>query len=428
MRHRISELSSLLLACGVAASLAGVAHAAGDFRVLHSSCGRAGCTDGAVSTGGVILADDGSLLGPGDGGKNGRGVLFGLTANAHDSDTVYKRLHNFCGATCNDGGTPDFPLIRDVAGNVYGTTAQGGTGNGGTIFEASPDGKVNTLHAFCSDCGPGFAPSSSVTYEGAASGRTYDGASPLYGTTSQGGSLNGGTVYAFTRQDGKARVKALYNFCSNLPCEEGAFPLGELTVDSAGNIFGVADLGGAHDEGAVFELSPAGTKYIYTVIYSFCSVEGCTDGARPSAGVAIDASGNLFGATFNKGEHDAGTVFELSPNGGGYGFQVLYQFCSEANCTGGGLPEGPLAIDASGNLFGTATQFGSKSGRGTVFELSHGDSGWTQSVLHSFCAKAGCADGAIPFSPLALDANGDLFGTTSAGGASNTGVVFEIPR
>src|SRR5207302_10560299 len=99
-------------------------------------------------------------------------------------------------------------------------------------------------------------------------------------------------------QAGKAHVKALYNFCASLPCDDGAAPLGGLTVDSAGNIFGIANLGGAHDEGAVFELSPAGAKYEYRVIYSFCSQQGCTDGIRPGAGLVLDSASNLYGTTF----------------------------------------------------------------------------------------------------------------------------------
>jgi len=425
MGRRISGSSSVLLACGIASLPLATAMAADTFHVLHSACKQAGCPDGATSTGGVILNSDGTLLGAGDGGKNGRGVLFRLAADAHGLDTVYTRLHNFCGSGCKEGSAPDFPLIRDASGNVYGTTAQGGAGSGGTVFEASPDGKLNVLHAFCSgDCASGSLPSSGVTYQGAAFGQPYDGASPLYGTTRSGGSLNGGTVYAFIRHDGKSRVKTLYNFCSALPCSDGSAPVGELTVDAAGNIFGVANLGGAQGQGAVFELSPAGAKYKYTVIYSFCSQQSCTDGIRPNAGLALDSAGNLFGTTLRSGEHDEGTLFELSPNGAGYAFQVLYQFAGQAD---GGAPEAALTIDSSGNLFGTAIQ-GGATGEGVVFEFSPGANGGSESVLHSFCAQSGCSDGALPFSPLTLDANGNLFGTTAAGGATNSGVVFEIAR
>jgi uncharacterized repeat protein (TIGR03803 family) len=426
MRFRpFANPALLLFALGLATPCVRAESASADsgFRVLHSACKKAGCPDGGTSTGGVILENDGSLLGTGDGGKNGRGVLFRLAPDGHGVDTAYTRLHNFCGGTCKDGAAPDFPLIRDANGNVYGTTTIGGAGDGGTIFEASPDGQVKALHAFCSgDCGTGFSPSSGVTYQAAAAGLSYDGAAPLYGTTSQGGSLNGGTVYTFTRQDGKSRVKTLYNFCSTLPCDAGMLPIGGLTADASGNIFGIANLGGAQGQGAVFELSPAGAKYNYRVIYSFCSQQSCTDGSRPQAGLALDSAGNLYGTTLRLGDHDEGTLFELSPSGGGYSFQVLYQF---AGLGDGGAPEASLAIDAAGNLFGTAAQ-GGDAGNGVVFEFTAGTK--TESVLHSFCAQQGCADGADPFSPLTMDANGDLFGSTAAGGASNAGVTFEVKR
>jgi uncharacterized repeat protein (TIGR03803 family) len=425
MHRKISAvLTPALVACGITAVAVATPAAAEGFSVLHSGCRLAGCPDGTTSVGGVILQSDGALIGTGGGGKNGRGVLFRLAAGAHGADTGYTRLHNFCSGTCKDGGNPDFPLIRDANGNVYGTTT-GGAGGGGTIFEASAAGKVKALHAFCSDdCGTGFSPSSGVTYQGAAFGLTYDGTAPLYGTTSKGGLLSGGTVYSVLRRDGKTRVKALYSFCSSLPCEDGAAPLGGLTVDDSNHIFGVANLGGAHEEGAVFELSPEGRGYAYRLIYSFCSEQSCTDGIHPSAGLVIDSAGNLYGTTQRSGDHDEGTVFELSPKGGGYSFQVLYQFVGQAD---GGAPEAAMTIDSGGNLFGTATQ-GGDAGTGVVFELSPSDIGWTESVLYSFCAKAGCADGSVPFSPLTMDATGDLFGSTAAGGANNAGVVFEIAR
>jgi len=431
MRFQASiYLSSVLLALSLAAAPFAVADAADRFHVLHSFCKKAGCPDGGPSVSGVVLDEAGNLFGAAQGGPD-YGVIFALTPGIKGLDTVYARLHVFCKGTCKDGGNPDFPLIRDTAGNFYGTAAQGGLGNGGTIFELMPvtgGWKLKVLYAFCAgDCQNGLSPSSGLTYQGAAFGMTYDGKSPLYGTTSLGGTQNGGTVYVFARSGGKAQATALYDFCSTLPCDDGTLPLGGLAMDAAGNIFGVANLGGAHDEGAVFELSPAGGTYNYSLVYSFCSAQNCTDGIRPQTGLAIDASGNLFGTTPRQGTRDEGTLFELSPNGSGYDFEVLYQFCSEVNCTGGGAPAGPLTIDASGNIFGTTTQFGSASG-GTIFEFSPDQGGWTESVLHSFCGAANCTDGSIPESPLTMDAGGNLFGTAVAGGAIGAGVVYELAR
>jgi len=423
-------MSQVLLASSLAAVSFAGASAADGFHVLHSFCKKAGCPDGGPSVGGVILDEGGNLFGTAQGGP-GNGVIFTLAPGKRALDTVYARLHVFCKTTCKDGGDPDFPLIRDVAGNFYGTTAQGGSGNGGTIFELMPvtgGWKLKVLYAFCSgDCQSGLSPSSGLAYQGAAFGLLYDGKAPLYGTTSLGGTQNGGTVYAFARSGGKGQATALYSFCATLPCDDGTIPLGGLALDSAGNIFGVANLGGAHDEGAVFELSPAGGPYNYSLIYSFCSAQTCTDGIRPETRMAIDASCNLFGTTPRQGTQDEGTLFELSPNGSGYDFQVLYQFCSEANCTGGGAPAGPLTIDASGDLLGTTTQFGGGSG-GAIFELSPGANGWTESALHNFCGAPNCTDGSIPKSTLTMDAAGDVFGTAIAGGANGAGVVYELAR
>jgi len=195
------------------------------------------------------------------------------------------------------------------------------------------------------------------------------------------------------------------------------------TVDSAGNIFGITNFGGAHDEGAVFELSRAGTKYSYSVIYSFCSQNSCTDGIRPVGGLALDGAGNLYGTTTRSGDHDEGTLFKLSPNGSGYSFRVLYQFCREASCTDGGDPEAALKFDGAGDLLGTAVQ-GGAAGAGVIFEFTFKDE--TERVLHSFCALESCTDGGVPTSTLTIDTAGDLFGTTVAGGSTGSGVAFEL--
>src|SRR5438067_639608 len=133
------HLSRVMLACSLVATSFGVAStsAAGGFHVLHSFCKKSACPDGGPSIGGVILDDAGNLFGTALGGAV-NGVIFDLTPGKHGLDTAYARLHNFCKGSCNDGNDPEFPLIRDAAGNFYGTTAQYGLGNGGTIFELVP--------------------------------------------------------------------------------------------------------------------------------------------------------------------------------------------------------------------------------------------------------------------------------------------------
>jgi uncharacterized repeat protein (TIGR03803 family) len=432
-RRRSQKSVPVLVLCGAAAvALVWTPSAsASGFRVLHSFCKKAGCADGATPTGGVIADDAGNLYGAAeDGGNSGLGAVYEL---ADGRKPAYARLHSFCAGNCKDGRMPSFPLVRDIAGNLYGTTAGGGSAGGGVVFELIPgaDGwMLKVLHTFCSpvsgSCKEGASPSAGLAYQGAAVGLPYDGQSPLYGTTATGGSLNGGTAFELTLSDGKWRGKSLHDFCPPPSCAGGSTALGGLLPDSGGNIFGVANLGGASDDGAIFELSPGDSKYNYTVIYSFCSQQTCMDGIRPGAGLALDGFGNLYGTTARSGTHDAGTLFKLSPDAGKFDFQVLHQFCDEANCADGGAPAAPLTVDGNGNVYGTTTQFGGAQGAGTLFELSPSDSGWTDTVLYDFCSQANCTDGAVPVSRIVLDEAGNLFGTTVAGGAANAGVVFEF--
>jgi uncharacterized repeat protein (TIGR03803 family) len=218
-------------------------------------------------------------------------------------------LYNFCSQpNCSDGAEPQSNLIFDSAGNLYGTTG-GNYGPGyGEVFELSPNGNG------------GWDESVLHSFTGEA-----DGGTPLYSP---------------------------------------------MIFDSAGNLYGTASSGGKYQNGVVFELSPAGTNWTETVLYSFCSQPRCSDGANPQYGLTFDGSGNLYGTTCNCGigENGKGVVFELSPSGGGWTEQVIYTLDSRA---GGGL-----AINAR-NIFGTTLS--------TVFELSpNGNGGWTPTAISTF--------------------------------------------
>ena len=157
-----------------------------------------------------------------------------------------------------------------------------------------------------------------------------------------------------------ATEKALYRFTGG---NDGANPRGGLVFDSSGNLYGTTTYGGGTNQnrlcanygcGVVFELSPnSGGGWSETILYSFCSATGCTDGAQPEAGLIFDAAGNLYG-TAGGGANAGGVVFELSPNsGGGWTESVLYNFCSLTNCADGQLPSGAVTFDLAGNLYGT---------------------------------------------------------------------------
>jgi uncharacterized repeat protein (TIGR03803 family) len=207
---------------------------------------------------------------------------------------------------------------------------------------------------------------------------------------------------------GRARTK-LYSFaCGN----DASSPTLPLAIDSADNLFGVGD-GGAYGGGVAFEVSPQqdGT-WTEKVLHSF----GNGDGNRPSS-LILDHAGNLYGTTTYGGPHGCGTVFELIPSPDGtWTENVIYDFLCGAD---GGNPAGPLAIDASGNLYGT-TAFGGNAGLGTVFKVHHKLNGsWTERVLYSFTGGSG--DGSRPHSNLMFDGAGNLYGTSS--------VVFRLrPR
>jgi len=175
--------------------------------------------------------------------------------------------------------------------------------------------------------------------------------------------------------------QVLYSFCSVSGCADGNTPLAGLISDAAGNLYGTTPSGGSISNcstgcGTVFELTPgAGGTWTETVLYSFCPANGCSDGAYPESGnLVFDAVGNLYGTTAFGGAyqsacggHDCGTVFELSPDGGGKWTEtVLHSF---GNGTDGREPLASLIFDAAGNLYGT-TAFGGADAGGTVFELS----------------------------------------------------------
>ena len=306
-----------------------------------------------------------------------------------------RTLYSFAGG--NDGSTPLSSLIEDKMGNLYGTTVSGGVGGGcadfgcGVVFKITPKNAESVLYSLCSQprCSDGQNPNSAVL--AAAHGN-------LYGTTPGGGAHGYGAVFMLSR-DGAETV--LYSFQG---ADDGENPQAPLIADKQDNLFGTTAIGGTNGGGVVFQLTPQGVE---SVLHSF---SGGNDGAGPLAGLVFDKSGNLFGTTSRGGPNNAGTVFEITPSGTE---TVLYAFTNDAN------PQASVIVDKQGNLFGT-TLFGGKYGAGTVFKCALDG---TETDLYSF---AGGKDGADPQSSLIADSNGNLYGTTSAGGANGRGTVFRL--
>jgi len=202
----------------------------------------------------------------------------------------------------------------------------------------------------------------------------------------------------------------LYSFCTQTNCADGSNPFAGVISDAKGNLYGTTSGGGVYGHGVVFKVNPVGKE---TVLYSFT---GGADGADPYAGVISDGKGNLYGTTFLGGPSGAGVVFTVSPEGKE---TVIYSFCRQANCADGKQPPSGVISDANGNLYGT-TWGGGASNEGVVFKVSPKGE---ETVLYSF---TGGADGANPYAGVISDAKGNLYGTTSGGGASSSGVVFEV--
>ncbi len=373
-------------------------------QVLHSFTNNG--TDGIVPDGGVIFDTAGNLYGTTwEGGTHSVGTVYELTPAAGGGWTE-KVLHSF-----NNNGTDGAFLaagpIFDTAGNLYSTTTGGGTYSKGTVFELTPTAgggwTEKVLYSFNGNGADGYAP---------YSGLVFDAAGNLYGTAYYGGTYSRGTVFELSPQAGGAWTETVLHSFGN--GTDASAPFAGLTFDTAGNLYGTTEIGGASNEGAVFELSPqAGGGWTEKVVYSFAN--NGTDGTIPKAGVTFDAAGNLYGTTNQGGTHNLGTLFELTPAAGGtWTEQVLHSF---GNGTDGADPYARLIFDTAGNLYGTTYQGGSYGG-GTVFRFN----AQGEVLLQSFSG----ADGAGPVAGLVFDAAGNLYGTTSAGGASNEGAVFEI--
>jgi len=344
------------------------------------------------------------------------GVVFELTRTASGpwQETV---IHEFAGGV--DGAVPHSGLVADAKGNLYGTTDYGGQGahcgnvqiGCGTVFRLrhTPSGWSETiLHAFSGASDGSYVQGPVVL----------DAQGNLYGTTSGDGDpvCKCGTVFEIQHlANGHWSKKRLYAFTSG---SDGAAPFAGLALDGSGNLYGTTRDGGSFNSGTVFKLSPAGGgAWTESVIYTFGSAAG--DGSWPSGDLMIDSQGNLYGTTSGGGA-GFGTVFELSPSGGSWTENTMHTFQSGAD---GSTPYSSLTFDSAGNLYGT-TFTGGTNNAGTVYELSPAGGGiWTETLPIVFNGKNGLQiTGGVIF-----DKQGNFYGGTEAGGGA--GLVYEfVPR
>jgi uncharacterized repeat protein (TIGR03803 family) len=353
------------------------------FTELYSFCPSSGCADGANPIGTLIMDTGGNLYGVTQHGGAG------------------------CSPNPNGCGTV-FELVAPTSGTTW---------------------TLRTLYSFCpSSCNDGRGPQNGLTYVGAATGSLYNGTATLYGTAIAGGVNSRGVVYKLTSVASAPVETVIYAFCPVAGCADGATPEGLIT-DAIGNLFGLTSNGGVDGDGdgiadgVAYELIPVGGgSFSQTVLYAFCPSVGCVDGENPNGSPIFDGSGNLFGVTTFGGANGGGTVFRIVPSGGSSTESVIHSFCSLSACADGESPKDGVAIDSSGNLYG-ATRLAGANAAGTVFELS----GSTLTTLYNFCSLASCTDGHTPSSSVIIDgSNGRLYGTTATGGGFDGGEVYKL--
>jgi uncharacterized repeat protein (TIGR03803 family) len=421
-----------------------------------------GTGDGVEPIGGVVRDAKGNLYGTtrfnfqSSGPPTGFGLVYQLTPTK-SGEFKEKVIYAFQGEVV-DGQSPQSSVVFDAAGNLYGT-ADGGLFGCGIVYKLAPAQKgpwtETIIHQFNAFEGhnDGCAPVGSLIF---------DKAGNLYGTTSQGGGgttdtfcTNGcGTVFKLVpNKDGswtETILHALHKGGGGSP--DGQNPFDSVVFDNTGNLYGTTLAGGPDDLGTVFKLTPATSgKWTETLLFKFHDlVNNPPDGASPMAGVVLDPSGNLYGTTLGGGggAGGGGVVFKLTRGSDGkFKESVIHRFSlSKSGFQDGMMPAGGLIMDSAGNLFGTTFLGGGHNeplcqiagqqvfeGCGTIFKLTPTANGkWKERFLHAF---QGDTDGGFPEPDhLTMDAAGNLYGTASAGGKlvqsqngfNSFGVVFEI--
>lgn len=408
-------------------------------------------------------------------------ILFSMAATLHGQ--TYTVIHQFSNA--GDGGAPIAGLTPVAPGKFYGSASDGGQAGAGTVFQLQLKNSswiLTPLYPFVYPNEDSIGPNTRVLVgpDGALYGTTYsqgisgctanlgcglvyklrprltvcesalcywnettiyrfsgnsDGAYPegdlivgqngeMIGTTFAGG--NTGCEFGtqsdcgvvFTMNTG-GQESVIYTFSGGAA---GSSPASGVIQDATGNLYGTASQGGTSGCsgsgcGVVYELSPNGSGWTQTVLYTF---QDGSDGATPLGGLVLDSAANLYGTTSAGGSGGGGTAFELNPSGGGWSFHLLYSFTAPGN---GSMPgsRASLAIDTSGNLYGT-TFYEGAFGKGAIFKLTNSGGSWSYASLHDF---TGGTDGALPHSNVVFDSQANMYGTASSGGTVE-GVAWEV--
>jgi uncharacterized repeat protein (TIGR03803 family) len=379
--------------------------------------GAPGSKDGMYPWSKLVVDSAGNLYGTTlDGGSAGNGTVFKLSAGS-DGQWTETLIHEFSGS---DGANPIAALTFDAGGNLYGTAGFGGANGTGVAYELTPQNgtwNYRVIYNFgpYPQSGDGFAANSALVF---------DKAGNLYGTTNEGGGdsrcFNGcGTVFELSPLGaGLWKEEVIHAFQAD--GIDGEFPVGGVTLDNNGKVYGTTQNGGTAGSGILFQLkySSSQNAWVENTLHQFLG--GATDGSFPMSGVLI-YKGALYGTTEGGGANHFGTVYQTTySNGTGLVTNVIYSF-GPTYSGDGNSPQAGLIADSKGNLYGTTWYGGAFNYYGTVFRLSRSSDGtWGETVLHSFDGNDGFYPEAAP--PLF---GGRLYGTTS-NGANNAGLVYEI--
>lgn len=409
LRSRFHETLTRVLAIFAVAGLLVGSVSASTTKLIYTF---AGGSDGEYLDTDLVADSAGNLYGTSvQGGDFGSGTVFELSPSG--GGWTHTVLYSFRGSA--DGGEPYKGVTLDSQGNLYGTAVTGGSGSCdggcGVVFRltnAAGSWSQSVIHSFTGGndgSGPG-------------SGLTFDRRGNLYGMTPTGGAYGLGVVYELKPgPSGKWELQVLHAFTGGVDGSSGS--AGRLILDRAGNLYGVTTVGGANGEGVAFELSPAKSGMWHLIpLYAF---KDQPDGALPYGGLHFDRLGNLYGTTYYAGANDVGTVYQLTPANGTWTESVLYSFKGGSD---GSSPISNLVADVAGNLYGTTSDGGSGCACGVIFKLARGTNGtWTESVAYRFPGSPGAA---FAYNGMVVDSAGNMYGATVHGGPTNDGTIYKF--